>query len=114
MSIGIPIKLLHEAEGHVVTIELKTGEVYRGRLEEAEDNMNCKLSEVTMTQRDGSKHPLEHVFIRGSHVRFMILPDILKDAPMFRKDLAKIARAKAAITAKGRGRGNCLHVFIFL
>lgn len=32
MSIGVPIKLLHEAEGHIVTIELKTGEVYRGQL----------------------------------------------------------------------------------
>lgn len=29
MSIGIPIKLLHEAEGHVVTLETVTGEVYR-------------------------------------------------------------------------------------
>jgi len=30
MSIGVPIKLLHEAQNHVVTIELKTGEVRRG------------------------------------------------------------------------------------
>jgi len=29
MSIGVPIKLLHEAQNHVVTIELKTGEVRR-------------------------------------------------------------------------------------
>ena len=27
MSIGVPIKLLHEAESHTVTIELKSGEV---------------------------------------------------------------------------------------
>ena len=27
---GIPLKLLHEAEGHVVTCELNTGEMYRG------------------------------------------------------------------------------------
>ena len=25
--IGIPVKLLHEAEGHTITVELKTGEV---------------------------------------------------------------------------------------
>ena len=30
MSIGVPIKLLHEAEGHIVTVETTTGEVYRG------------------------------------------------------------------------------------
>jgi small nuclear ribonucleoprotein D3 len=114
MSIGIPIKLLHEAEGHVVTIELKTGEVYRGRLLEAEDNMNCKMNEITLTGRDGSKHPLEHAFIRGSHIRFLILPDILKNAPMFRKDLTKALKAKGLATAvaksnvggRGGGRGG--------
>lgn len=41
----MPIKLIHEAEGHVVTIELKNGEIYRGLLQESEDTMNCKLNE---------------------------------------------------------------------
>jgi len=31
-TIGIPIKLLHEAQGHVVTVELTNGQVYRGKL----------------------------------------------------------------------------------
>lgn len=31
MSIGVPIKVLHEAEGHIVTCETITGEVYRGK-----------------------------------------------------------------------------------
>lgn len=51
--IGIPIKVLHDAEGHTVTIELKNGETYRGKLDEAEDNMNCHLSNCTKTGRDG-------------------------------------------------------------
>jgi small nuclear ribonucleoprotein D3 len=38
MSIGVPIKLLHEAENHVVTVELKTGDEFRGYLMEAEVN----------------------------------------------------------------------------
>lgn len=44
MSIGVPIKVLHEAEGHIVTCETNTGEVYRGKLIEAEDNMNCQVA----------------------------------------------------------------------
>ena len=44
-TVGVPIKLLHEAEGHVVTVELKTGEAYRGLLEESEDTMNCRMKE---------------------------------------------------------------------
>jgi hypothetical protein len=33
-TIGIPIKLLHEAVGHIVTAELTNGSVYRGKLAE--------------------------------------------------------------------------------
>lgn len=53
MSIGVTIKLLHEAVGHVVTIELKNGELYRGYLLDAEDSMNCRMETVTITSPDG-------------------------------------------------------------
>ena len=33
-SIGVPIKLLHEGEGHAVVVELKNGELYRGHLDQ--------------------------------------------------------------------------------
>ena len=85
MSIGIPIKLLHEAEGHIVTLETVTGEVYRGKLLEAEDNMNCQMQNITVTARDGRVTNVEQVFIRGSMIRFFILPDMLKNAPMFKQ-----------------------------
>ena len=55
MSIGVPIKLLHEAENHVVTVELKSGEQYRGYLMEAEDTMNMRLDDVYVTRRDGKQ-----------------------------------------------------------
>lgn len=42
-GVGIPIILLHDAEGGVVTIETKNGCVFRGLLEEAQDSMNCTL-----------------------------------------------------------------------
>lgn len=84
MSIGIPIKLLHEAEGHIITLETSTGEVYRGKLLEAEDNMNCQMQNITLTARDGRVTQVEQVFIRGSMIRFFILPDMLKNAPMFK------------------------------
>ena len=84
MSIGIPIKLLHEAEGHIITLETTTGEIYRGKLLEAEDNMNCQMQNITVTTRDGRVTQVEQVFIRGSMIRFFILPDMLKNAPMFK------------------------------
>ena len=100
MSIGVPIKVLHEAEGHIVTLETNTGETYRGKLLEAEDNMNCQMSDITCTYRDGRTAQLENVFIRGSKIRFLILPDMLKNAPMFKKVQGKgggAGRGKSAI-----------------
>ncbi|KAL5679776.1 hypothetical protein ACJX0J_006161, partial [Zea mays] len=102
-SLGIPVKLLHEAAGHVVTVELKTGEVYRGSLVECEDNWNCQLENITFTAKDGKVSQLEHVFIRGSRVRFMIIPDMLKNAPMFKRLEARI-RGKGSAIGVGRGR----------
>jgi len=116
MSIGVPVKILHEAEGHVITLETVTGEVYRGKLVEAEDNMNCQMVNITVTGRDGRVTQLEQVFIRGSKIRFFILPDMLKNAPMFKKQGQKgsqpvVGRGKSAIlraqaAARGRGEGG--------
>ena len=103
MSIGVPIKVLHEAEGHVVTLETNTGEVYRGKLVEAEDNMNCQMSSLSVTYRDGRTAQLENVFIRGSKIRFLILPDMLKNAPMFKR-----VQGRGGGGGAGRGKSAIL------
>ncbi|KAF1837734.1 Sm-like ribonucleo protein [Decorospora gaudefroyi] len=114
-TIGIPIKLLNEAAGHIVTLELSNGEVYRGKLIEAEDNMNVQLKDITVTARDGRVSHLEQVYIRGSHVRYFIVPDMLRNAPMFRsrgirgrgvglaRGRATVNRARASTRGGGRG-----------
>lgn len=35
-GLGIPVKLLHESLGHIITVELKTGQLYRGKLAEGD------------------------------------------------------------------------------
>ncbi|OAY65354.1 Small nuclear ribonucleoprotein SmD3b, partial [Ananas comosus] len=52
---------------------------------------------------DGKVSQLEHVFIRGSKVRFMIIPDMLKNAPMFKRLDARI-KGKGSAIGVGRGR----------
>jgi len=49
-GLGVPVKVLHEAEGHVVTVEASTGELYRGTLIEAEDNMNLQVKHTMVTK----------------------------------------------------------------
>ncbi|KAL1925159.1 uncharacterized protein VTP21DRAFT_42 [Calcarisporiella thermophila] len=114
-TIGIPIKLLHEATGHIITLELNNGQTYRGKLLAAEDNMNCQLREITVTARDGQVSQLDQVYIRGSHIRFIIIPDMLKNAPMFKKvgpGALKgrgigLGRGRATVArAQARGRGG--------
>lgn len=84
MSASIPVRLLNEAQGHVVSIELSTGDTYRGKLVENEDNMNLSLNDVTRTiGRTGETSHMNHVFVRGSMIRFVSVPDILRNAPMF-------------------------------
>ena len=85
MSIGVPIKLLHEAEQHVITVEVKSGELLRGYLTEAEDTMNMRMDDVTVTKPDGQQFHLRQCFIRGSQVHFVIIPDMLKNSPMFKR-----------------------------
>ncbi|OEH73804.1 small nuclear protein [Cyclospora cayetanensis] len=65
-SVGIPVKLLHEGLGHTITVETKSGSLYRGILENAEDNMNILVQGVTVTYKDGKVLNLEQVYIRGS------------------------------------------------
>ncbi|XP_054831988.1 small nuclear ribonucleoprotein Sm D3-like [Eublepharis macularius] len=115
MSTGVPIKVLREAEGHVLTYETNTGEVYQGKLFEAEDNMNCQMSSITVTYRDGCVVQLEKMYIQGSKIRFLILPDMLKNAPMLKSmknknqgtgaGRGKAAILKAQVAARGRAHG---------
>ena len=85
-GVGIPVKLLHEAEGHVITVcflftllmlgglpsstwidkgsrrplqaELKSGEMYRGELVEAEDSWNVQLKNFTATSKVRTRRSL--------------------------------------------------------
>ncbi len=52
-SVSVPVKLLHEAEGHPIIVEIKSGDLYRGHLDASEDSMNVHLSSVIHTARNG-------------------------------------------------------------
>jgi small nuclear ribonucleoprotein D3 len=101
-TIGIPTKLLHESLGHVVTLELKGGQSYRGKLFDAEDNLNCSLKEVILTARDGKQTHLDSVYIRGSMIRFIVVPDMLQQAPMFKRVGPNAMKGRGIGAARGR------------
>lgn len=38
-----------------------------------------------MTARDGRISRLENVYLRGGNIKFIVLPELLKSAPIFKK-----------------------------
>ena len=84
-GVGIPIILLHDAEGGLVTVELKNGFVYRGILDESQDNMNCTLKDCIRTDPDGNQANIDIAFIRGPQINYVIIPDMLEKAPFFNR-----------------------------
>ena len=86
-----------------MTVDTKAGTTYRGYCVETEDNMNVKLRNVLATGPTGEERPLDHVFIRGSQVNFVIFPDILKHSPMFERVLQ---RKQGRVVERGLGRAR--------
>ena len=84
--VGIPIVLLHDAEGAVITVETKRGELIRGLLFEAEDMMNLYLKKaVVLGPKPGAKRTVDQIYVRGTEIVFIVLPEMLRHAPMFNR-----------------------------
>ena len=79
----IPIKLLHEAVGFKVTVELVSGDCYNGVLSCVEDHMNLNLSNVTHTDVENNVTNAETVFIRGTNILTIQIPDMLINCSLF-------------------------------
>uniref|UniRef100_A0A8C7K1F7 Small nuclear ribonucleoprotein D3 polypeptide n=1 Tax=Oncorhynchus kisutch TaxID=8019 RepID=A0A8C7K1F7_ONCKI len=63
------------------------------------------MANITVTHRDGRVAQLEQVYIRGSKIRFLILPDMLKNTPMLKSMKNKNQGAGA-----GRGKAAILKI----
>ena len=75
---------------------MKNGEIFRGMLINAEDTMNMTISDVVRTARNGQVSKIPTVYLRGSGVRFISLPELLKNAPVFKKVVNMKKRAEAS------------------
>jgi small nuclear ribonucleoprotein D3 len=83
--VGIPIVVLHDAEGAIVEVETKKGELIRGMLFEAEDMMNLYIKNAVVLDEHGVKRKTNQVYIRGAEIVFIVLPEMLQHAPMFKR-----------------------------
>ena len=103
-----------------VTIELKNGTQVHGTITGAfvrrnladqctgvDVAMNTHLKNVKMTVRNRSPTSLDSLSIRGSNIRYYILPDSLPLDTLLVDDAPKPKRKKGdAERGRGRGRGD--------
>ena len=54
--------------------------------------MNLHISDVTSKSRTGQSSQLETIYLRGSHIKFIVLPEVLRHGPFFAKVKASLKR----------------------
>merc|ERR1712227_1034910 len=99
MGIGIPIKLIHESEKHNIGIVMKNGNYIKGELYNSEDNWNLCIKDAVIL----SKFKIlkkSFIFIRGNQIKYLSLPEILRNAPMF-KSIAPINKNTELVPGLG-------------
>mmetsp|Transcript_3936 Transcript_3936/g.5767 ORF Transcript_3936/g.5767 Transcript_3936/m.5767 type:complete len:87 (-) Transcript_3936:665-925(-) len=84
MKESVPLKILNEGKPFIVTIETKNGKNYRGRLIEVEGNMNCHLENAVSLDSNGETKKFSRIFLRGSNLKIIILPDLIKESPLLK------------------------------
>ena len=68
----------------------------------AEDNFNLSMKEIAVTARDGKQSHLDYAYIRGNMVRFMVVPDMLQQGPMFKSVGPNAMKGRGIGSARGR------------
>ncbi|KAI9810818.1 MAG: mRNA splicing protein smd1 [Pycnora praestabilis] len=108
------VRFLMKCANETVTIELKNGTILHGTIASISPQMNTSLRTVKMTLRGRDPIPLDSINIRGSTIRYYILPDhlpldtlLIDDAPKPKNKARKeVADRGGRGGPRGRGRGG--------
>ncbi|KAG7292097.1 hypothetical protein NEMBOFW57_002130 [Staphylotrichum longicolle] len=111
------VRFLMKCANETVTIELKNGTIVHGTIASVSPQMNTALRNVKMTPRGQDAIPLETLNVRGSTIRYFILPDslpldtlLIDDAPKpknkARKEADRGGRGGRGMRGRGRGMGR--------
>ncbi|PVH14136.1 uncharacterized protein CXQ87_002261 [Candidozyma duobushaemuli] len=72
--------MLTSVKSQEILVELKNGESVYGKLTDCDSWMNLTLSDVVVNYNKGEKfNKLNEIYIRGSHIKFLRLPDSVMD-----------------------------------
>lgn len=72
------VRFLMKLKNETVTIELKNGTIVVGSVYGVDIKMNTFLQNVKMTVKDKNPINLDQLTLRGSSIRYVILPETLQ------------------------------------
>ncbi|KAJ4271713.1 Sm snRNP core protein Smd1 [Fusarium torreyae] len=99
------VRFLMKCANETVTIELKNGTIVHGTISSVSPQMNTALRTVKMTIKGQEPISLDTMNIRGSTIRYFILPDSLPLDTLLIDDAPK-PKNKARKEAERGGRGG--------
>eukprot|EP00290_Baffinella_frigidus_P059538 CAMPEP_0180359074 /NCGR_PEP_ID=MMETSP0989-20121125/11001_1 /TAXON_ID=697907 /ORGANISM="non described non described, Strain CCMP2293" /LENGTH=150 /DNA_ID=CAMNT_0022349825 /DNA_START=97 /DNA_END=546 /DNA_ORIENTATION=+ len=107
------VRFLMKLSNETVTIELKNGSVVHGTIVGVDMAMNTHLKAVKLTLKNKSPVPLEQLSIRGSNIRYFLLPDnlnldslLVEDAPKHK--MGKVSAPGQAVVGGGAAAGGAV------
>ncbi|KAJ5136546.1 small nuclear ribonucleoprotein Sm D1 [Penicillium atrosanguineum] len=100
------VRFLMKCANETVTIELKNGTILHGTITSVSPQMNTSLRTVKMTPKGRDPISLDTINIRGSTIRYYILPDSLPLDTLLVDDAPKPKNKARKEADRGRGRGG--------
>ncbi|OBT73885.1 hypothetical protein VF21_08272 [Pseudogymnoascus sp. 05NY08] len=101
------VRFLMKCANETVTIELKNGTIIHGTITSVSPQMNTALRTVKMTARGRDPVALDTINLRGSTIRYYILPDSLPLDTLLIDDAPKPKnKARKEVADKGGVRGG--------
>jgi small nuclear ribonucleoprotein D1 len=100
------VRFLMKCTGEGVTVELKNGTVIQGTITGVDMSMNTHLKAVKMSIKNKDAQHLDSLSIRGSTIRYFILPDSLPLDTLLIDDLPKKKSSGAGRGGSSAARGS--------
>ncbi|CAI7588923.1 hypothetical protein N7455_009700 [Penicillium solitum] len=100
------VRFLMKCANETVTVELKNGTILHGTIVAVSPQMNTSLRAVKMTPKGRDTVSLDTINIRGSTIRYYILPDSLPLDTLLVDDAPKPKNKARKETDRGRGGGR--------
>lgn len=88
------VRFLMKLKNETVTIELKNGTIVVGSIYGVDIKMNTFLQNVKMTIKDKNPINLDQLTLRGSSIRYVILPETLQLDALLVEEENKVRKAK--------------------